>query len=52
MSLYAVPHPEVDETLYVQECVARVGCPACKVKAGMPCPETDAGCADGSEVLS
>jgi hypothetical protein len=33
----AVKHPEVDETLYVPECVVRVACPQCKVKAGTPC---------------
>jgi hypothetical protein len=33
----AVDHPEVDERLYVHECVIRVACPQCKVKAGVPC---------------
>ncbi len=33
----AVQHPEVDETLYVEECVVRVACPKCKMKAGTPC---------------
>ncbi len=32
-----VPHPEVDETLYVHECVVRVACPQCKMAAGSPC---------------
>ncbi len=32
-----VPHPEVDETLYVEECVVRVACPQCRVAAGTPC---------------
>ena len=33
----AVDHPEVDERLYVAECVIRVACPQCKMKAGVPC---------------
>lgn len=37
MAEATVQHPEVDETLYVDECVIRVGCPICKVKAGVPC---------------
>lgn len=32
-----VDHPEVDERLYVHECVVRVACPRCKMKAGVPC---------------
>ncbi len=37
MSRYPVEHPEVDETLFVTECVIRVGCPKCKMPAGKPC---------------
>ena len=33
----AVDHPEVDERLYVAECVIRVACPQWKMKAGVPC---------------
>ncbi len=32
-----VDHPEVPERLEVHECVVRVACPQCKVKAGTPC---------------
>ena len=37
MTEAVVEHPEVDERLYVHECVVRVACPQCKVKAGVPC---------------
>lgn len=37
MKVAVVEHPEVDEQLYVHECVVRVACPVCKVKAGVPC---------------
>jgi hypothetical protein len=37
MTRFPVKHPEVDETLFVEEAVVRVACPRCKVAAGVPC---------------